>query len=162
DIVLGNYFPDGARILDYQSNVVEHMQDSMSNALNGGSKRFFLWSPKAFAADASKPFREVETGLSDDLLHGWTLALGAADLDGDMLPELYIANDFGPDRLLHNLSEPGALHFDLLNGQTDFFTPKSKVLGHDSFKGMGVDFADLNGDGFLDIGVSNIAKEYAL
>ena len=40
--------------------------------------------------------------------------------------------------------------------------PKSKVLGHDSFKGMGVDFADLNGDGMLDMYVSNIAAEYAL
>ena len=30
-------------------------------------------------------------------------------------------------------------------------TPTSKVLGHDSFKGMGVDFGDLNGDGVPDI-----------
>lgn len=162
DIVIGNYFPDGAHILDFQSTDVEQMQDSMSDAQNGGSKRFFLWSPTAFAADASKPFREADAGLPNDLLHGWTLAMGAADLDGDLLPELYIANDFGPDRLLHNLSQPGELKFQLLNGQNDFFTPKSKVLGHDSFKGMGVDFADLNGDGLLDIGVSNIAKEYAL
>ena len=32
-------------------------------------------------------------------------------------------------------------------------------LGHDSFKGMGVDFADLNGDGLFDIFVSNL-KEF--
>src|SRR5262249_36733216 len=38
----------------------------------------------------------------------------------------------------------------------------SKVLGGDSFKGMGVDFADLFGRGLLDIFVSNIAAEYAL
>ena len=36
------------------------------------------------------------------------------------------------------------------------------MLGRDSFKGMGVDFGDLNGDGLLDIYVSNIAAEYAL
>jgi len=36
------------------------------------------------------------------------------------------------------------------------------VLGKDSFKGMGLDFADINGDGWLDIFVSNIAAEYAL
>ena len=33
------------------------------------------------------------------------------------------------------------------------------MLGRDSFKGMGVDFGDLNGDGWLDIFVSNIAAE---
>jgi hypothetical protein len=40
--------------------------------------------------------------------------------------------------------------------------PKSKVIGHDSFKGMGVDFGDLNGDGLLDILISNISDPYAL
>ena len=42
----------------------------------------------------------------------------AADLDGDLLPEIYIANDFGPDRLLHNRSTPGNLKFALLEGTT--------------------------------------------
>ena len=42
---------------------------------------------------------------------------GAADLDGDLLPEIYFANDFGPDRLLHNRSTPGQLGFALLEGQ---------------------------------------------
>ena len=36
------------------------------------------------------------------------------------------------------------------------------MLGRDCFKGMGVDFGDLNDDGLLDIYVSNIAAEYAL
>ena len=38
-------------------------------------------------------------------------------------------------------------------------TPRSSVLGRDSFKGMGVDFGDLNGDGVLDIFVSNISSQ---
>jgi enediyne biosynthesis protein E4 len=78
------------------------------------------------------------------------------------LPEVYIANDFGPDRLLHNRSTPGDLKFALLEGKRDLTTPKSCVLGHDSFKGMGVDFGDLNGDGLLDIYVSNIATRFGL
>src|SRR3712207_1124458 len=99
---------------------------------------------------------------SEEVAHSWTLAVGAADLDGDLLPELYFANDFGPDRLLHNRSRPGELRFVLLEGEKTLTTPNSKVLGRDSFKGMGVDFGDVNGDGLLDIYVSNIAAEYAL
>jgi hypothetical protein len=49
-----------------------------------------------------------------------------------------------------------------LIGEKTFTTPNSKVLGRDSFKGMGVDFADLNGEGILDIFVSNIAAEFSL
>ncbi len=86
----------------------------------------------------------------------------AADLDGDLLPEIYFANDFGPDRLLHNRSTPGHPRFELLEGRRSFTTTKSKVLGRDSYKGMGVDFGDLNGDGWPDIYVSNITQEYGL
>jgi hypothetical protein len=107
-------------------------------------------------------YREAKDVLSEEVSRGWTLALGAADLDGDMLPEIYMANDFGPDRLLHNRSTPGHLQFAVLEGKRDFLTPKSCVLGHDSFKGMGVDFGDINGDGRLDIYVSNIATKFGL
>ncbi len=57
---------------------------------------------------------------------------------------------------------PGEFHFALLEGRKSLTTPNSKVVGRDSFKGMGVDFGDLNGDGRLDFFVSNIAAEYAL
>ena len=36
------------------------------------------------------------------------------------------------------------------------------VLGHDSFKGMGVDFGDLNRDGLYDMFVSNITTSFGL
>jgi enediyne biosynthesis protein E4 len=172
DILVGNYFPDGANILNPNSSHIEHMQDSMSHAFNGGGKHFLLWQPPK--PDAPVAFREVtpellvgnyqlaSPSLREDILHGWTLAAAAADLNGDLLPELYIANDFGPDRLLENLSRPGELKFRLLIGKRSFFMPKSKVLGRDSFKGMGAEFADINGDGRMDILVSNITDEFAL
>jgi hypothetical protein len=162
DLVIGNYFPDGSRILDANAHDAEQMQDTMSRAYNGGSKRFLLWAGGTSGPHPTATFREADPGLSRDVMHGWTLALGAADLDGDQLPELYIANDFGPDRLLHNRSTPGHLHFATLEGRKTLMTPNSKVLGHDSFKGMGVDFGDVNGDGIPDIYVSNIAAPYAL
>lgn len=159
DLVIGNYFQDGAHILDAASAQHESMQHSMSRALNSGEKHILLWSG---SGDGSFCFKEAKGVLPEDINHGWTLAIGAQDLDGDLLPELYFANDFGPDRLLHNLSTPGNLKFQLLEGRRDFTTPGSKVLGHDSFKGMGVDFGDVNGDGLPDIFVTNITAPYAL
>ena len=159
DLIIGNFFPDGARILDARADVADGVQDSMSLAQNGGRKHLLLWKPPA----AGTPqFEEVHGALNEQSAHGWSLAIGAADLDGDLLPEIYFANDFGPDRLLHNRSTPGHPRFELLEGRRSFTTPKSKVLGRDSFKGMGVDFGDLNGDGLPDIYVSNITQEYGL
>jgi hypothetical protein len=160
DLIVGNFFPDGARILDARADVPDGMQDSMSLAQNGGRKHLLMW--KAPQAGSLVQFEEVNNVLDEQSARGWALAIGAADLDGDLLPELYFANDFGPDRLLHNRSTPGKPRFELLSGRRSLTTPKSKVLGRDSYKGMGVDFGDLNDDGWPDIYVSNITQEYGL
>ncbi|HEX6292807.1 MAG TPA: CRTAC1 family protein [Herpetosiphonaceae bacterium] len=162
DILIGNYFPDGMRVLDHSATDGAEMQRSMSRAYNGGRNRLFLWAGATATEQPDARFKEQVGAFDDYGGSGWTLALGAADLDGDLLPEIYIANDFGPDRLLHNRSQPGAPAFALLEGKRTLTTPHSKVLGRDSFKGMGVDFGDMNGDGLLDIYVSNIAAEFAL
>jgi hypothetical protein len=159
DLIFGNYFADGARILDPSARHPTRMQHSMSRAYNGGRNRLFLW---ASAARGSLRYRDASESFEEPMRNGWTLALGAQDLTGDLLPEIYVANDFGPDRLLLNRSAPGRPAFQIVEGRRGLATPRSKVLGRDSFKGMGIDFADLNRDGTPDIAVSNIAREYAL
>jgi hypothetical protein len=154
DILVCNYFKDGAEILDTSSKKSQSMHDSKSHSYNGGGTYFFLWSKDGF-----KKKSEI---ISSEVEHGWTLAVGAADLNGDLLPEIYLSQDFGPDRLLLNKSKPGNLNFELLKGQKSWLKPKSFVLGMDSFKGMGCDFADVNNDGVLDIFISNITSEWAL
>ncbi len=164
DLVVGNYFPDDCRIIDPHSTVPERMQHSMARAFNGGRNYFLRWEGATSGDQPSVQFKVLDDPIDGDqdekIIRGWTLAAGAADLDGDLLPEIYFANDFGPDRLLYNRSKPGDVRFVVLEGERTFSTPGSKVLGHDSFKGMGVDFGDLNRDGLLDIYVSNIATEY--
>jgi len=161
DLVVGKYFPDGARVLDAhaQHDPAMQMQDSMSRATNGGHDRILLWHA---AGPGRARFVEAVGALSTGVADGWTLAIGAADLNGDLRPELYFANDFGPDRLLYNKSTPGHVRLRLVTGRRSLTTPASKALGHDSFKGMGVDFGDLTGDGRLDIFVSNITSQFAL
>lgn len=162
DLLIGNYFQDGARILDASDGERQEMHRSMSRADNGGRNRLFLWAGGSAGSEPTVAFREAEGALPGRAEVGWTLALAAADLDGDLLPEVFVGNDFGPDRLLHNRSRPGRVELVALDGERGFATPRSKVLGHDSFKGMGADFADLTGDGWMDLYVSNIAQEWAL
>ena len=168
DLVIGNYYRDGARILDARDQTRQEMQHSMSRAYNAGRSRLLLWQNATEGDEPSVQFKVVEDYVEGSpaqkqmVTHGWTLAVGAADLDGDLLPEIYFANDFGPDRLLHNRSRRGELRFAVLEGKKSLTTPNSKIVGRDSFKGMGVDFSDLNGDGIFDILVSNIATPFAL
>ena len=183
DVVVGNYFCDDGRILDANTTepVCPHpvMQDSMSRAFNGGTNRVLLWKSAAGGAHPAVSYAQAPNPFARDVANGWTLGVGAQDLNGDGLPDLYFANDFGPDRLLVNCSRAiesfgrtreelgcfpneGPVSFRVMEGQRTLSKPRSKVLGQDSFKGMGVEFADVNGDGLADIYVSNITEKWAL
>ncbi len=161
DIFVGNYFPHGPVLDDTKSTGVL-MNHSMSHAFNGGEDYFFRWTGATAGPDPSVSFELVDNVLPRDASKGWALASGAVDLDGDHLPELYIAHDFGPDRLLYNRSTPGHIDFALVEGVRKALVPKSKRIGVDSFKGMGVDFGDLDGDGLYDIFVSNITTSFGI
>jgi enediyne biosynthesis protein E4 len=162
DLYVGNYNPDGTSVLDGSGTGVEEMMHSMSRALNGGMDHLFLATAGSGVSGYTSLFREVEGVLERDVAAGWTFAVAAADLDGDLLPELYIVQDFGPDRLLHNRSKPGRPEFARLEGRRGFTTPRSMAVGADSFGGMGVDVGDLNGDGRPDLFVSNLCGNYGL
>jgi len=159
DLLFGNYFPENAAVLDAASSEGGTMQRSLSRASNGGRNRLFLRHP---ASGTASGFTDFSSTLTAAMANGWTLALAASDLNGDLLPEVYVANDFGPDRLLVNLSAQGRPRFRLAAGTRTLLAPRSRTLGQDSFKGMGAEFSDVNGDGLLDLAVSNIAQEYAL
>lgn len=155
DIFIGNYFADGQRLLDTSTSQHVEMNRSFSRATNGGRNRIFLRKPSA--DDVIPHFVEIFP-FAEDEASGWTLAASAGDIDGDGLPELYVANDFGVDRFFHNRSAPGKLQFQLVEGRPSFMDPASTIMGRDSFKGMGVDIGDVNGDGLLDIAVSSITS----
>ena len=85
--------------------------------------------------DVSKKSRTDDTG--------WGLAVESADLDGDGWPDIYVANDFGNHTYLHN------------NGDGTFTNAAKKAGILDPGFGMGVAIDDFDGDGRLDLYVSN-------
>ncbi|MEU7489591.1 VCBS repeat-containing protein [Streptomyces sp. NPDC042319] len=163
DLLIGNYFPDGAQVLNpYASGDTRiEMQNSMSLARNAGSNRIFLTRPTG-QPDQRPLMSDASVALSATAAKSWTLATGFQDLTGDGLPEIYQANDFGPDQLLVNRSSPGAVRLVEARRERNLVTPKSEVLGHDSFKGMGVTFTYPSGRDLPMMVVSNITTPYGL
>ncbi|MDG4793432.1 CRTAC1 family protein [Micromonospora sp. WMMD1082] len=160
DIGVFNYFPD-TKVLDPLGQPHVQMNDSMSRAQNAGGAHVLRWTSATTGDEPSATFEE-QPAVPPAYATGWTLGAGSADIDGDMLPELYLANDFGNDRFFHNVSTPGNIRFKLAEGRRGAFTPKSLVVGHDSFKGMSMEFGDLFGTGKYDIFISNITTSWGL
>ncbi|WP_158851253.1 CRTAC1 family protein [Saccharothrix deserti] len=161
DIYIGNYFPHGP-VLDPSKDTGVEMNASMSFALNGGEDYIFTFTGATSGDRPTADYQRHDDAIPSDASKGWVLASSSNDIDGDLLPELYLAHDFGPDRLLHNRSTPGKLEFAFVEGVRSGLIPKSKNVGVDSFKGMGVDFGDLNGDGLYDMYVSNITTSFGI
>jgi hypothetical protein len=72
DLIVGNYFPDGARVLDAGTAATGRMQDSMSRSFGGGRNRLLL----RCAGEAR--FMDASAVLPEELSSGWTLAVAAA------------------------------------------------------------------------------------
>jgi enediyne biosynthesis protein E4 len=69
----------------------------------------------------------------------WGLSAMFRDINGDLAPDLYVCNDFNsPDRFWIN------------DGRGQFRAIASTAVRSISFSSMGVDFADINRDGFDD------------
>jgi hypothetical protein len=153
DLLVGNYFPESLpdpatgklRRLDlWDPFTTRVMHESFTKARNGGRNVLYRNLGGNRFEDVSE-----QVGLT---YTGWTLAVGAADLNDDGWPDLYIANDFGADELYFNT---GATE------RPPRFRPFVGAEGHpaigdDWWKGMNVDFGDVDGNGSLDIYVTNI------
>ncbi len=86
-----------------------------------------------------------EVAKENEQLQLWRQSFQATwnDFDRDGDPDLYIANDYGPDNLLRN---------DFPDGFTDITQESGIAIGF----GMGVSWNDYDNDGFIDLYVSNM------
>jgi len=133
DVYVGNYFQP-VDLWHLKDTLVMH--ESFETAQNGGPNFLFHQTPDG-------RFEEVAEKLGVDDV-GWTLGVGSADIDNDGWPDVYCADDFGPDR------------FYLNDRQGGFRDVTESAIGYDTKKGMNVDIGDFNNDGWLDIFVANI------
>jgi len=98
---------------------------------------------RLFHNERGRRFKDVteQSGTGDT---GWSLAVACDDYDGDGFPDIAVANDFGRKNLYHN-NHDGS------------FTEMAKHAGVLDFGGgMGVAFADVDDDGYLDLYTSNV------
>ncbi|MFJ6216188.1 CRTAC1 family protein [Streptomyces sp. NPDC092296] len=160
-IIIGNYFPDSDVLDPHGLNNVQ-MNNSLSSAKNAGGDHVLRYYGSSVGTDPEATFVEEKDAIPYADSTGWTLAISGADLTGSGLPDVYIANDFGHGHLLYNISTPGHIRFTEVTGERTPTTPKSFVLGKGSFKGMGVDFGDVDGNGSFDMMVSNITVAWGL
>ena len=138
DVLLGNYFKPENLILLKSPKV---LPNDLDNAVNGGGVT--LWRNLGGGR-----FEEVtkQAGMANAM--GWTLDIGHGDFDNDGDPDVYVAGDYGTDRVYFN------------NGDGTFADTTEKSIGFDTRKGMNVDVGDYDNDGWLDVYVTNITDEY--
>lgn len=134
----GDYNNDGlldiyvGRYLDPRKN----LPTTLFYTRNGEGNTLLRNDGNLHFTDVTKQAHINETGL--------TLGVAWADYDGDGWQDVYVANDFGRDALLHN---DGDGTFSDVSKQTGAFDP-----GY----GMSATWGDVDNDGNLDIYVSDV------
>ena len=115
------------------------MHRTWHNASNGGEKIMLLNHGDHFESISAE-----KSGLDGTR---WSLVIGSGDFNRDGFPDLYFANDFGPDELFIN---QGNASFKSMKG----YLPHH--IGRDTYKSMNATVEDFDGNGQFDIYTSNV------
>jgi hypothetical protein len=111
-----------------------------------GQKDVFYRNDGGRFVDATR-----ESGLQDPIA-AYGIGVVSSDYDGDGDADLYVANDTNPNFLFRNDGRGRFEDVGLLSGAAYSGAGAAQA-------GMGVDFGDPNGDGLLDIFVTNFSHE---
>jgi len=135
DLYLGAYFRSDIDFWHLRTTRIMH--DSFEFATNGGKNRLYHNLGGGRFEDVTDRMGVGSTR--------WTLAAAAADFNDDGWPDLYLANDYGPEELF-------------VNQQGKRFVLTRAGLSDDSKSGMAVALGDLLNRGRLDVFVTNISE----
>jgi hypothetical protein len=136
DLYQAGYFHERFDMWNLPST--EIMQDSFEFATNAG-RNFLLRN------DGAGRFEDVTAQAGCDSTR-WTLAVAAADMDGDGWVDLYLANDYGPEELFQN------------RGDGSFARMAGVGLDESSKSGMSATLGDFENSGRFGVFVTNISK----
>jgi hypothetical protein len=139
DIYVGCYFPD-VDLTNLGKSKTSILHESWETARNGGTNYFLENQGNFKFVDVTEKVKLGDVG--------WTLALGTGDIDKDGWIDIYMANDFGTDKIYRN------------TGKGYFTDVSESSIGIDTKKGMNVEMGDYDNDGWLDIFVTNITEPY--
>lgn len=135
DLYVTAYFRDEVDLWNLDDTRIMH--ESFEFARNGGPNRLYRNLGGGRFEDVTE-----EAGVGSTR---WTMAAASADFDGDGWPDLYLANDYGPEELYLN---EGGHRFVLTDAG----------LADDSKSGMSVSLGDVHNRGRLDVFVTNISE----
>jgi enediyne biosynthesis protein E4 len=136
DLYVAGYFRDEVNLFALETT--EIMQESFEFAKNGGHNVLYR-------NVGGGRFEDVTAATNADSTR-WTLAVASADFNGDGWPDLYLANDYGPEVLLLNRE---GKRFEEAQGTG---------LDEGSKSGMSVALGDVRNEGSLAVYVTNISR----
>ncbi|HET9709003.1 MAG TPA: CRTAC1 family protein [Gemmatimonadales bacterium] len=135
DLYVTGYFRSDIDLWHVKSTRI--MENSFEFAQNGGKNRLFHNLGGGRFEDVTDQMGVGSTR--------WTLAAAAADFNGDGWPDLFLANDYGPEELYVN---QGGKRFVL----------QRAGLESDSKSGMSASLGDVLNRGRMDVFVTNISE----
>lgn len=134
DLYVTAYFRDDVDLWNLASTRIMH--DSFEYATNGGGNVMFRNLGDGRFEDVTEQLGVGSTR--------WTMAAASADFDQDGWPDIYLANDYGPEELY-------------LNDGGRRFVLTTAGLESESKSGMSVTVGDVFNRGQLDVFVTNIS-----